>query len=119
MVNFTCVAYGSFIAIFWQFNNSLLTCNELGCDHAAVTVQERNTSYSDVNGNITIESTLEINTEGLPPSTFAVACVITQEEPDNLAVQGTGAPDSTFSSLLILRNHPTEGTIKFAGPIIG
>ena len=105
VANFTCNAFGSFIAIFWRFNNSLLNCNESGCDNRAALVSERNTSYSDVNGNITIESTLEINTEGLVARNYIVACVITQDEPEY--VQGTGTPDSIFSSLLMLRNKGT------------
>ena len=108
--NFTCVAYGSFIAMFWQFNNSVLNCNESGCDNTAAFVQERNISYSDVNRNITIESTLKINTEGLSPSNYVVACVITQRIPSDFIIQGrgAGAPEGIFSSLLILRNY-SEG----------
>ena len=60
-----CSAYGSFIAILWRFDNYVLNCNESGCDNTAAFVQERNISYSDVNRNTTIESTLEINTEGV------------------------------------------------------
>ena len=101
--NFTCNAFGSFIAIFWRFNNSLLNCNESGCDNRAAFVQERNISYSDVNGNTTIESTLEINTEGFPLRNFVIACIITQDEPEY--VQGAGTPDGIFSSLLMLRNE--------------
>ena len=103
VVNFTCSAFGSFIAIFWRFNNSVLNCNVSGCDNTAAFVQERNISYSDVNGNTTIESTLEINTEALVARNYIVACVITQDEPEY--VQGTGTPDSIFSSLLMLRNE--------------
>ena len=91
---FTCNAYGSYIQILWRFNNSLLNCNESDCDNRAAFVQERNTRSSDVNMNITIESTLEINTEGLPLRNFVIACVITQDEPDD--VQGTGTPDGIF-----------------------
>ena len=99
-----CNAYGSFIAIFWQFDDSVLNCNESGCDNTAAFVQERNISYSDVNRNTTIESTLEINTEGLPLSNYEVTCVITQSEPSDLFVIGRGAPDGVFSSMLVLRN---------------
>ena len=99
--NFTCNAYGSYIQILWRFNNSLLKCNESGCDNRAAIVQEHNTSYSDVNGNITIESTLEINTEGFPLRNFVIACILTQDEPD--FVQGTETPDGIFPALLMIR----------------
>ena len=108
VANFTCNAFGSFIAIFWRFNNSLLNCNESGCDNTAAFVQERNISYSDVNGNITIESTLEINTEGLPLRNFVIACIIIQDEP--VFVQGPGTPDGIFSALLMIRPQ-NEGII--------
>ena len=99
VANFTCGAFGSFIAIFWQFSNSLLNCNESGCDNIDAFVREQIISYSDVNGNITVESTLQIITNGLSPSNFVVACVIIQDAP-----VGGGSPDSVFSTLLILND---------------
>ena len=103
--NFTCNAYGSYIQISWRFNNSLLNCNESGCDNKAAIVQEHNVSNSDVNMNISIESTLEINTEGLPLRNFVIACIITQDEPDY--VLGPGTPDGIFSALLMIREDST------------
>ena len=55
--------------------------------------------------NVSIESTLEINTEGLPLRNFVIACVITQDEPDN--VQGPGTPDGIFSALLMIMENNT------------
>ena len=86
-------------SIFWQFSNSLLNCNESGCDNIDAFVREQIISYSDVNGNITVESTLQIITNGLSPSNFVVACVIIQDAP-----VGGGSPDSVFSTLLILND---------------
>ena len=105
VANFTCGAFGSFITMLWQFDDSFLSCNESGCDNRSAFVKERNTSYSDVNGNITIESTLEIYTDGLSPSNYVIGCVITQVTQDDFAVQGTGASDGTFLSLLMLRSE--------------
>lgn len=107
MANFSCSAYGSYIDIFWGINDQRLTCNESGCDNeVAATVQEHNNSFSEVNKNITIESTLYINTTGLPLDTIVIACVIVQDTPAD--VQGTAAPDGTFSALLEIRG-PTPG----------
>ena len=94
VATFTCGAFGSSIALFWQFNNSLLNCNESDCDNTAASVQE---TIGNVDENITIKSTLEINTEGLSQSVFIVACVITQDIP-------RGVPTGTFSRTLIIGN---------------
>ena len=99
LANFSCSAVGSFVTISWQLNNSALLCDQSGCNNPMATVQMVNTSFIEKNQNVTIHSTLEINTEGLSNQMLVITCVMSQQSGD-LVVQGATDPPKPFPSLL-------------------
>ena len=98
LANFSCSAVGSFVTISWELNNSALLCDQSGCNNTVATVQMESTTITERNRNVTINSRLEINTEGLSSQTSIITCVLSQQ-PD-MEVQGTTDPSGPFSSYL-------------------
>ena len=87
MVNFTCSGVGSFIRLNWTFNQSL-PCNAESCDSNFLSFHQ--TLYADFSNNLTIESTLVINSSQLEqsPEVFPIECMVEQMMPSELNLPG-------------------------------
>ena len=86
-VNFTCSGVGSFIRINWIFNQSL-PCNAASCDSDFLSFHQ--TLHANISNNLTIDSTLEINSSRLEqsPEVFPIECRVEQMMPSELNLPG-------------------------------
>lgn len=102
---FNCTGVGSYATITWIFDN-FLTCNNVSCDSNFLSYEQEITSNSDSSKNLTIHSTLTVNTTEFGSngrqngSVFSVECRVEQMIPPSFNLLGENS--SFLTNLFII-----------------
>ena len=105
------MGHGSFLDITWRFDfppDEQVMCSRESCDHTALAYSERPSS-----DNLTMNTTLEIDTNKLELGVYSILCILQQSIPPEVDLEeGMDQPFSTTMTIVEPITTPSTATTE-------